>query len=410
MRKVILMAALVIAGAVVMGACEQTAMTKPSPPSADGGSDPSDPPSQSEPDAPSAPATPSEPAAPPPTSPSEPTRPIAFIPSSVKYEGKVGKPFRAQLPAATGGKPPIKYDSITLGDGLRYNAQTRTVTGTPEKWRQYLVWLRATDSSPIPRRASLAVYINIDARCPLFPKYASVQWSGRQGQGFRKVLPASEKSGLSYRWAWKGAIVSGYDIQSEATLGLSYANGVVSGTPDKFGIVSGLYEGSDGDGCLQYSLRVSIRIDPPAPSPAPEVKKQCVSVSLALKNHAEATRSSGRDGDTDGLFNIRWTPATLPAWVPATGRPAGRVSESFRNLRFPGSSRVEAETCTLRGTFSYGDTTVWLAGRCASSGIYSTASTGAAWKQYMRSHTFSGKWMCTPQGCRSPNQFLRECQ
>ncbi len=237
---------------------------------------------------------------------------------------------------------------------------------------------------------------------------ASVAYSGKVGDSFSQQLPAATggKDPIEYSLISIGVIEGLRFDESTRTL---------AGTPTSSGSERMLLFAIDsGDGVYQRAaqmwVRVSIEALPaPTPAPAAEVKEQCVSVSLALKNHAEATRPSGRYGDTDGLFNIRWTPATLPAWVPAAGRPSGRVSQDIRNLRLS-PSRVEAESCTLRGTFSYGQTTVWLQGRCASSGIYSTASTGAAWKQYMRSHTFSGKWMCTPQGCRQPNPYRRECR
>lgn len=385
-----------ILAALLMIACEQAAPPTepydPRPPAAE----PSAPPEKPKPEAPVSPAAP-------PAEPSAPVTPIAFIPSSVEYVGKVGKPFRVQLPAATGGKSPIKYAPVTLGDGLQYNAQTRTVSGTPEKWRRYLVWLRATDSSPIPRRASLAVYINIDSRCPLFPKYASVQWTGQQGKGFRKTLPASTKPGLTYRWAWQGAIVQGYDVQADATLGLAYANGIVSGTPDKFGIVSGLYEGRDGDGCLQYSLGVSIRIDPPSREPE---RRITVTATLRVPNRERITFP--RYEDPRGYFDATWSPRTMPDWLPASFTRAPSFYTPTFTLR-NGSFRGYRCSPSLvgRSLSGPGSPGVTLKGSCP--GGYSfignsrldpaQITINTAWSKYFLAKRITLRWTCTPDGC-----------
>lgn len=68
--------------------------------------------------------------------------------------------------AATGGKLPIRYSLSSLGDGLRFDASSRTISGTPTKYRDYTVWLTATDSSEYPRTALITVNISIDTNMP----------------------------------------------------------------------------------------------------------------------------------------------------------------------------------------------------------------------------------------------------
>ena len=67
------------------------------------------------------------------------------LPSVSNRSGTVGTPLSVQLPAATGGNPPLAYSASPLPSGLSFNTSTRLISGTPTTAQTVTVTYEVTD-------------------------------------------------------------------------------------------------------------------------------------------------------------------------------------------------------------------------------------------------------------------------
>ena len=202
-----------LAAAVLLAACEDaappkpTAAQEPAPAAAPQEPKPAPPPAA----APQEPATPPAPSAPP--APSTPTPPpgtpstqgpMKFPATSMAYSGKVGDRFSQQLPAATGGKEPVKYTLIGIGiiGGLRFDESTRTLAGTPTSHGSERMLLLAVDAGEgvYQRAAQMWVRVSIETN---LPKTITVTATLRYSSIERVTLSELPGYKATYRVAWK---------------------------------------------------------------------------------------------------------------------------------------------------------------------------------------------------------------
>ena len=68
------------------------------------------------------------------------------LPSVSNRIGTVGTAVDVQLPAATGGDPPLTYSASSLPSGLSFSSDTRRITGTPTATQSETVTYTVTDN------------------------------------------------------------------------------------------------------------------------------------------------------------------------------------------------------------------------------------------------------------------------
>lgn len=173
----------------------------------------------------------------------------------VQYAGAT-TPFRLVLPSASGGAGSYTYTLTDADDtplsipGLAFDANTRTLSGTPTTAKRYSVkYSVSDDSDTLSRTFTIEVRA---ASAPLFvPGIASQTFN--LNENVNLTLPAATGGSGSYTYI--------VNFPSDGSFGLSFdgTTRILSGRPDESGNFLLEYLVSDGRSSIRKNFRVLVR-------------------------------------------------------------------------------------------------------------------------------------------------------
>ena len=186
---------------------------------------------------------------------------VPSLPSVSNRSGTVGTSLNIQLPAGSGGDPPLSYSASPLPAGLSFSSSTRRITGTPTTAQTVNVTYRVTDSDGDSDTSAFTFTINAVDRIPSLPSVSNR--SGTVGTSVSVQLPAATGGDppLSY-------------TASPLPSGLSFSSSTrrITGTPTMAQTVNVSYRVTDSDGD-DDTRTFTFTVAPPTPTvtpPAPD--------------------------------------------------------------------------------------------------------------------------------------------
>ena len=245
-----------------------------------------------------------------------------FSVTQYSIDGTVGTPLSTTLPAASGGTGALTYSLESPPRGLRFNAATRVLSGTPEVSGAPNLTYTATDSNGNTARIEIQFDI-VGGQADRTPAFASTthQISGVQGTSLSFTLPQ----------ATGGDGTLTYSLASPPRgLVFTASTRVLSGTPAAAGTSSLAYTATDSDGDTA-SITVSVQISAAAPEETPAVNAPTFSV--------ESYTCSGTTGVA--------VSCTLPAGSGGDGRLTYWINTLPIGFTFHSGTRVLSGTSTV---------------------------------------------------------------
>ena len=165
------------------------------------------------------------------------------------------------LPVAHGGKSPVAYSlSPSLPTGLSFDADTRTLSGTPAEPTDATWTLTATDSLDETGTLSFAIHIESGAPAPLsYEGVPAPNVSAQVGVPLTAVdLPAANGGSLPVTYSLSPALPEGLAFDASAR--------TVSGTPSEVADAMWTLTATDAGGAtatLSVSVQVGAAVGPP---------------------------------------------------------------------------------------------------------------------------------------------------
>ena len=248
----------------------------------------------------------------------------------------VGSAVSVTLPAATGGDPPLRYALTPLPpDGIRFDPETRVLSGTPTRISGALTYTyTATDSDGDGASLRFAIRVSSSSggQRPSFGEASVADQTFTVGVTARLELPAAFGGDGDLRYSLSPAPPPGLGFDPETR--------VLSGTPTRIsGALTYTYTATDSDGdgaSLRFAIRVSSSSGGQRPSfGEASVADQTFTVGVTAR--LELPAAFGGDGE------LRYS--LSPAPPPGLGFDAGS-----RVLWGTPVSAVDASTWTYRVT------------------------------------------------------------
>ena len=147
---------------------------------------------------------------------------------------KVGELFTHQLPAVRGGKTPYTYSVTTLPDGLSFEQDSRTITGTPAKYGTTDVTYTVTDGENTEASDGFTIIVN-PADLELSD---TTGLTAKVGELFTHQLPAASGGKTPYTYSVT-ILPDGLSFEQDSR--------TITGTPARDGTTDVTYTVTDGE-------------------------------------------------------------------------------------------------------------------------------------------------------------------
>ena len=170
-----------------------------------------------------------------------------------------------ELPEATGGSGALRYSLVVAGlesgglpAGLSFDADSRTLAGTPEQTDDYSLTYQSTDSLGNTAELTLNIQI-VDAVHFGDAEVADQRY--RQGSNINLPLPASTGGAGALSYSVSAANSDGSTLKGDMVAGLRFSESTrqLTGTPAEPGTYSLTYRVTDplgGDDSLTFTIQV----------------------------------------------------------------------------------------------------------------------------------------------------------